>query len=93
MFVRTAAATREDIDHAVYETLARDPHVGVRATVAGNPAIGADLCEMLAHDTDDVVRDTLRANPGCPLPIIAALADGAGLGLLPMHWWGTKPRR
>ena len=47
---------------------------------------------MLANDTDDGVRDTLRANPGCPLAIIAALADGAGLGLLPMHWWGTKPR-
>ncbi len=65
--------------------LAADPDPGVRADVAGNPAIDGTLIRALAGDDSHDVRRRLAHHPDIPLDVLTRLARGTRIGgaLLP----------
>jgi uncharacterized protein (DUF2336 family) len=62
-----------------------DPHAGVRADLAGNPAIGDALIRALAGDRGHDVQRSLAHNPRVPLDVLIRLAGTTKIGatLLP----------
>lgn len=83
--LRWALAARSDLPSEVYGQLATDPHEGVRADLAGNPAIEDALIRTLADDGGHDVRCGLAHNPRVPLDVLIRLATTAKIGttLLP----------
>jgi hypothetical protein len=83
--LRWALAARCDLPSEVYGQLARDPHAGVRADLAGNPAIGDALLRALAGDRGHDVQRRLAHNPRVPIDVLIRLAGTAKIGatLLP----------
>lgn len=71
---RVRLSARQGMAEAEVETLAGDPSVTVRATLAMNPTLTPDANAMLAHDPDERVRALLaRKLAGLTL----SLSDGA----------------
>jgi hypothetical protein len=83
--VRWTLAARTDQTEAIYQRLAADPVPGVRAYVAGNPAIGEALIRAMAVDRTHDVQRRLAHNPALPLDLVPALAAATRIGptLLP----------
>jgi hypothetical protein len=83
--LRWALAARSDLPSEVYGQLAMDPHAGVRADLAGNPAIGDALIRALAGDRGHDVQRRLAHNPRVPLDVLIRLAGTTKIGatLLP----------
>ncbi|MGW4380794.1 hypothetical protein [Kitasatospora sp. NPDC004531] len=84
-FLRERLASRTDLPAPAYAALAADPAIWVRAAVAGNEAIGAELVRQLAADPSDEVRRSAAQHPGIPLDALERVCGTVGLGpqLLP----------
>ncbi|GAB7109933.1 hypothetical protein JCM4814A_82480 [Streptomyces phaeofaciens JCM 4814] len=85
MLLRWALAARQDLSPQAFARLAADPHPGVRADLAENPAIDDALIRALADDRDLDVRRRLARHPRVPLDVLTRLARTAKIGatLLP----------
>ncbi|MEU1325303.1 hypothetical protein [Streptomyces microflavus] len=85
LLLRWALAARSDLPPELYARLAADPNPGVRADVAGNPAIDGTLIRALAGDDSHDVRRRLAHHPDIPLDVLTRLARGTRIGgaLLP----------
>ncbi|MDH6212991.1 hypothetical protein [Streptomyces pseudovenezuelae] len=85
MILRWTLAARSDLPPEVYGRLAADPVPGVRADLAGNPAIEEALIRTLADDGGHDVRRSLAHNRHVPLDVLVHLAGATKIGatLLP----------
>lgn len=85
MTLRWALAGRSDLPPLVGARLASDTVPGIRADLAGNPAIDEALIRVLAGDHDPRVRGRLALHPRVPLDVLTLLArtSRAGATLLP----------
>ncbi|MGV9316181.1 hypothetical protein ACWDR0_28950 [Streptomyces sp. NPDC003691] len=83
--LRTALAARADLPPETAGRLASDPYPGVRADLAGNPAVGEALIRVLAEDRGHDVRRRLAHHPRVPLDVLVRLAGAVRIGpvLLP----------
>jgi hypothetical protein len=83
--LRWALAARSDLPAEVYGQLAMDPHAGVRADLAENPAVEDALLRALAGDRGHDVQRRLAHNPRVPLDVLIRLAGTTKIGatLLP----------
>ncbi|MGW0705233.1 hypothetical protein ACWD4G_04545 [Streptomyces sp. NPDC002643] len=83
--LRRALAARRDLPRDVCARLAADPVPGVRADLAGNPALDDTLIRALADDPCVDVRRALAHHARVPLDVLAHLARTAKIGavLLP----------
>ncbi|GAP45745.1 hypothetical protein [Streptomyces azureus] len=83
--LRWALATRQDLPRLACAQLASDPTAGIRADLAGNPAIDDAVIRALAGDRDPDVRRRLAHHPRVPLDVLTHLARTAKIGstLLP----------
>lgn len=80
MLLRWALAERHDLPPEVSRRLAVDPVPGLRADLAGNPAIDEALMRALADDQGHDVRFRLAHNPNVPLDVLIHLAATIRLG-------------
>ena len=62
----------------------------IRAAVASNPAIGADLVERLAADPEEDVWERLARNPACSPAHLFALARGNPRASLPVFYAAAR---
>ncbi|MFH8467492.1 hypothetical protein [Streptomyces sp. NPDC017991] len=85
MLLRWALATRQDLPRQACARLASDLAPGIRADLAGNPAINEALIRAMADDRDPAVRRALAHHPRVPLDVLTGLAETARIGaaLLP----------
>ncbi|CAM5580562.1 hypothetical protein [Streptomyces aurantiogriseus] len=85
MLLRCRLAARPDLPPEVWGRLAADPVPGVRADLAGNPAIDDALIRTLATDRGHDVQRTLAHNLRVPLDVLSCLAGAVRIGptLLP----------
>ncbi|MEW2115352.1 hypothetical protein AB0945_09200 [Streptomyces sp. NPDC005474] len=73
-YLRWALVQRPDLPPELSRRLAVDPVAGIRADLAGNPAIDDALMRTLADDEDQDVRRHLAHNPHVPLDVLVRLA-------------------
>jgi hypothetical protein len=83
--LRRELAARADLPPEAAGRLAVDPHPGIRADLAENPAVDETLIRALAGDRDRFVLRGLAHNPHVPLDVLTRLAGTAKIGstLLP----------
>ena len=73
--VRQVAAENEHTPSSALHALARDPHVGVRASVARNKTLAEDARMILARDPDPRVRAINAENATQPRALAVAARD------------------
>lgn len=73
--VRQVAAENERTPSGALHALARDPHVGVRASVARNKTLTEDVCMILTRDPDPRVRAINAENTTRPRALAIAARD------------------
>ncbi|CAN5494092.1 hypothetical protein BH09ACT4_BH09ACT4_20370 [soil metagenome] len=73
--IRESVASSYHAPLDLFERLARDPDVGVRACLARNEATPCDLLRDLAHDESEAVRGWVAVNFYVPADVMDELAD------------------
>ena len=73
--IRESVASSYHAPEDLFERLARDPDVGVRACLARNEQVPCDILRSLADDESETVRGWLAVNFFVPADVMERLAD------------------
>jgi hypothetical protein len=73
--IRESVASSYHAPEDLFETLARDPDIGVRACLARNEQVPCDILRSLADDESETVRGWLAVNYYVPADVMERLAD------------------
>ena len=73
--IRESVASSYHAPDDLFETLAGDPDVGVRACLARNEQVPCDILRSLADDESETVRGWLAVNYYVPADVMERLAD------------------
>ena len=73
--IRESVASSYHAPDDLFEKLARDPDVGVRACLARNEQVPCDILRSLADDESETVRGWLAVNFYVPADVMERLAD------------------
>ena len=73
--IRESVASSYHAPDDLFEELARDPDVGVRACLARNEQVPCDILRSLADDESETVRGWLAVNFYVPADVMERLAD------------------